>query len=102
MSALEETLLFQIKAAGLPEPVREYRFAPPRRWRFDFCWPDQQIAVEVEGGTWVRGRHSRGVGYARDCEKMNAAQMLGYIVLRFTSDMITSGEALQTIEEVLL
>ena len=101
MSALEDTLLFQIKAAGLPEPEREYRFCE-RRWRFDLAWPSQQIAVEVEGGTWTKGRHTRGSGFAADCEKYNQAALLGWIVLRFTSDMITSGEALQTIEEVLL
>ena len=101
MSALEETLLFQIRAAGLPEPEWEYRFCE-RRWRFDFAWPSQQIAVEVEGGTWVQGRHSRGSGFAADCEKYNKAAILGWTVLRFTGDMITSGEALQTIEEVLL
>ena len=102
MSALEDTLLFQIKAAGLPEPEREYRFHPVRKWRFDLAWPSQQIAVEVQGGTWVQGKHSRGQGHTNDCEKMNTAQIMGWIVLSFTGDMITSGEALQTIEEVLL
>lgn len=46
MSELEETLAFHLKAAKLPAPEREYRFDPERRWRFDFAWPDQMLAVE--------------------------------------------------------
>lgn len=104
MSDLEETLLFQIKAAGLPEPVREYAFAKSigRKWRFDLCWPDLQVAVEVEGGTWSRGRHTTGQGFKADCEKYNQASMMHWLVLRFTSDMISSGMALQTIERVMM
>jgi hypothetical protein len=45
-----------LKAAGIPDPEREYRFDAKRRWRFDFCWPEQRLASEVEGGTWSGGR----------------------------------------------
>lgn len=57
------------------------------------------LAVEVEGGTWSRGRHVSGAGYAKDCEKYNAAQMAGWIVLRYTSGMVTSGEAALDVEK---
>ena len=50
-------------AVGLAAPIREHRFAPPRRWRFDYAWPDRRLALEVEGGTWTGGRHVRGRGY---------------------------------------
>ena len=90
-----------LASAGLPEPVREHRFAPPRRWRFDFAWPDRRIALEVEGGTWSGGRHVRGRGYANDCTKYNAAVLLGWRVLRVTSDMVRSGEALTLLEKAL-
>ena len=59
------------------------------------------MAVEVEGGIWVRGRHTRGKGYERDMEKYNAAQALGWTVLRFSPQMVESGEALETLREVL-
>ena len=88
MSALEEMLEGHIKLAGLPEPAREFRFHPKRRWRFDFAWPDQRVAVECEGGTWMRGRHVRGDGYRRDAEKYNAAVLLGWRVFRLTADML--------------
>jgi very-short-patch-repair endonuclease len=77
----------------LPEPVREYRFHPERRWRFDFAWPANHVAVEVDGGTWGRGRHSRGRGFAADCEKLNQAALLGWTVLRFTADNMMDGQA---------
>lgn len=66
-----------LQAVGLPPPVPEYRFASPRRWRFDYAWPDLRLALEVEGGTWTGGRHVRGHGYERDCEKYGEAVVLG-------------------------
>lgn len=91
----------QMRAVGLPPPQREYRFAPPRRFRFDFCWPDRMLAVEVEGGTWTKGRHTRPQGFANDCAKYNLATLNGWQVLRFTRDHIKSGEALDLIEQAL-
>lgn len=101
MSALEETLLFQIKAMGLALPEKEYRFHETRRWRFDFAYPEYQLAVEVEGGTWAGGRHTRGSGYEKDCEKYNEAALRGWSVLRFTGSMIKSGKAVETLKEAL-
>jgi very-short-patch-repair endonuclease len=66
--------------------TREYYFAKPRRWRFDAAWPDQFVAVEMEGGIWSRGRHTRGVGVRRDMEKYNTAARLGWCVLRFATN----------------
>lgn len=64
---------------------REYRFAPPRRWRFDFAWPLERVAVEIEGGVWTGGRHVSARGFAADCDKYNAAVLDGWAVLRFAS-----------------
>lgn len=69
---------------GWGRPVQEYRFAPPRRWRFDYAWPSRKVAIEVEGGVWIAGRHTRGKGYIRDLEKYNEAALLGWTVLRYT------------------
>ncbi|HLB76050.1 MAG TPA: hypothetical protein VJO72_03365 [Candidatus Dormibacteraeota bacterium] len=101
MSSLEEALLLQITAAGLPRPEREYQFAKPRRWQFDFAFPARKVAVEVEGGVWIGGRHTRGRGYESDCEKYNEASLAGWRVLRFTPAMIRSGAALATVERAL-
>lgn len=89
--------------AHLPRWTREYRFAPPRLFRWDFCWPDHLVAVEIEGGTHSGGRHVRAAGYARDCEKYNLATLRGWRVLRYTSDMIEGDPAacLRQIEALL-
>jgi len=91
-SALEELflgLLAQWRCAGLldlDQPVREYRFAPPRRWRFDFAWPFRHFAVEIEGGAFTGGRHGRGAGFEADLQKYNAAVIAGWRVLRFSGN----------------
>ena len=100
-SELEATLEFHMKAAGLLVPVCEYRFHPPRKWRFDFAWPFEKIAVECEGATWTQGRHVRGAGFEDDCIKYNQAALDGWTVRRFTSGMIKSGNALNQIESAL-
>ena len=100
-SDLEETLAGQIRLLGLEEPEREYRFAPGRRFRFDFCWPERFLACEVEGGTWVHGRHTTGAGFEKDAEKYNLATILGWRVLRVTGNMVRDGRAVALVEEAL-
>lgn len=94
-SRLEELFLLQIRTLEVPEPIREFRFSPPRRFRFDYAWPDRMLAVELEGGTWTRGRHTRGAGFAKDCEKYSMAAILGWRIVRATADQVYSGEALK-------
>lgn len=89
-SSLERTFhtYWNMFAQNAPQPVREYRFQPPRRWRFDLAWPEQKIAIELEGGIWTGGRHTRGKGFEADCEKYNMAALMGWRVLRYTSTML--------------
>ena len=100
-SALEISLAWQLKHFGVAEPVEQYRFHPTRKWAFDFAWPDVKLAVEVEGGTWSNGRHTRGSGFEEDCEKYNAAALDGWLVFRFTGGMVNSGQARLMTEEAL-
>lgn len=65
---------------GLPVPVWEWEFAKPRRWAFDYAWPEVRLALEVQGGIFAFGRHTTGEGFARDMEKWNAAVTLGWFV----------------------
>jgi very-short-patch-repair endonuclease len=80
--------------------VREYKFCPSRKWRFDAAWPKYDVAVELEGGVWSRGRHTRPAGYQKDIEKYNTATALGYRVLRFTANDLEQSP-MQTIEQVV-
>ena len=104
-SPLELRLLVLIRATGFEEPVTEYAFANHlgRRWRFDFAWPDQLLAVEVDGGAWVPGggRHTRGAGFAADHDKFNRATLMGWRVLRFTARHLADGSALADLAEAL-
>lgn len=61
--------------------VKEYKFHPKRRWRFDYADPKKKIAIEIHGGIWRGGRHTRGKGFANDREKMNEAIVLGWRVI---------------------
>lgn len=100
-SKLEEQMRIILLALDAPDWTEEYRFAPPRRWRMDFAIPSLKIAIEAEGGTWTGGRHTRGDGFERDCIKYNEAAIDGWRVLRFTSDMISDGRALEQIERAI-
>ena len=93
-SDLEQRLLNQIIGSDLPAPHTEYRFAPPRRWRVDIAFPRHHIAVEVEGGTWIFGRHQRGAGFEQDCLKYNELALQRWILIRVTGDMVRDGRAL--------
>ena len=96
----EEALAAQLRAAGV-EFAREQTLIPKRRFRFDFLIIGSDLVVEVEGGTWSGGRHTSGVGFRSDCYKYNLALELGYRVLRYTTDMVTKGEAIAQILDIL-
>ena len=106
-SEAELLLSVQLEQAGIPF-VREFYFAAPRKWRADFMvaatW-EQRIPpaylIEVEGGIWSKGRHVRGKGYLDDCIKYNMAAELGYTVLRFPTELVEDGSALEQIRRIL-
>ena len=80
---------------------QEFYFHPDRKWRADFHLIDKKILVEIEGGIWSGGRHTRGKGYIGDMEKYNAATMMGFQVIRFSTDQVKSGLAIQQIEKMV-
>lgn len=100
-SSLERAFLTLLKYENLPLPETQVRFAPPRRWKADFLWPDHRLIVEVHGGTWTGGGHVRGKQFESDCEKANTAQLLGFTYLAFTTDMVHDGRAIATVKEAL-
>ena len=117
MSKIEDLLAFHLDAIGL-EPVREYRFAALtvgsgagvrkrlsdaglKDWRFDYAFPAHKLAVEVEGGGWTGGRHTRGKGFADDLWKYHKAMDMGWVVYRCDGAMVRSGAAVALIEKLL-
>lgn len=114
-SALNDLFLarWRTLAADMPAPVAEYAPIKERRWRCDFAWAAEKVAVELDGGGYgqlvtcqqcgaaVRARKKDGSagallripypshynedGHERDNEKSNALTLEGWLVLRFTS-----------------
>jgi len=87
---------------SLPAPTMQHRFHPQRKWLFDFSWVDERLAVEIDGGAFVRGAHSRGAQQNKDYEKMNVATASGWRVLRFnTASMKCVDDVVTFVAEVL-
>ena len=116
----ENVFVHQVDAEEGIFYIREYRFHPVRKWSFDFIladkFKDQKafeafvnsgrefvsqkcVAVELEGGTYTRGRHTRGVGFAKDCEKRNFATSMGWKVFNFPSKTVEDGSAIKFLRE---
>lgn len=85
-SHLEDKIFFLVQAYQLPVPEREFLFHPTRKWRFDFAYPKIKVAIECEGAIWSFGRHTRGSGFVKDCDKYNSAALLGWRVLKYTTE----------------
>jgi hypothetical protein len=81
------------------ELVREFRFHPKRLWRFDYAFPPLKIAIEVEGGVWTKGRHTRGSGFVKDMEKYNAAAVLGWTLIRVTPKSLLKRSTVDLIKQ---
>ena len=89
-SKAEECLAAALEAEPLPgwDLVREYRFDASRRWSFDFAWPSQRLAIEVEGHY-----HRTHKGQKNDSEKFNEAVRQGWRVLRYPAKELTPPRA---------
>ncbi len=81
--------------------IREHKFHKDRRWRMDYANLKLMIAVEIEGGLWIQGRHNRATGMINDMEKYNEATLAGWDVYRVTPDMVKDGTAYQLVERIL-
>lgn len=102
-SPLEIEFFYQVKAAGLPIPVRQYKALPDRKFLWDFAWVEVRLLVEVNGMTFSRkrGGHSTGGGIARDYTKVNLGTLAGWRVLIFDGKMIHDGRALRMTEAAI-
>ena len=81
--------------------VQEYQFHPKRKWRVDFYLPQFGIAIELEGGVWSSGRHTRGSGYIADIEKYNEITAAGLMLIRVTYATINKRATFDLIERCI-
>ncbi|MDQ1431149.1 MAG: hypothetical protein QOF40_1751 [Actinomycetota bacterium] len=68
--------------AGLPSPTRQHRVRlGTRTVRIDLCYPSAKIAIEYDSWVFHNGRQA----FDDDRARANELVILGFIVLRFTS-----------------
>ena len=130
-SNLEAHLALQIRAAGLPEPERNYRFcaeavggtgrgvrarlaaAGLQDFQLDFAWPGSEVltgrdgrtfdlAVEVDGlRADGKSAHQTISGTLRDRKKWRQGLYLGWVILSLTGREIKTGEGIALIERMM-
>jgi hypothetical protein len=98
---------------GIPVPLAEHKFHESRRWRFDFAWKPHTkeirghifeigaLALEIEGGVWIGGRHNSGAGFVKDMEKYNEAACLGWRIVRCQPRELLTAKMADTIKRAL-
>lgn len=94
--------LDKLQAAGLPDPVPEHKFCA-RGWRFDWCYPNERIAIEYQGGNFNSGKggHSSISGLRRDYEKFTAASVMGWRLVLIDAASVVSGRAVEWVRAAL-
>ena len=83
------------------ECIKEHKFHPTRKWRFDYAIPEHKIAIEVEGGVWTGGRHTSPKGFLGDIEKYNAGTVMGWRILRTIPDELCTNATLQMVRDII-
>lgn len=87
--------------SGLPAPLIEYRFHPVRKWRIDYFFVRARVGLEVQGGIFIQGRHSRGASLLKEYEKLNEAAAMGIRMLYCTPQQLKKGEILPVLKRAL-
>jgi hypothetical protein len=103
VNAAEELLALHLAELGL-RFERQYEYVAGRRFRADFAvWAGavcaRPLLVEVVGGVYQRRAHGSVTGVLRDIDRLNAATMKDLPMLRFTPQMVESGQAKEMIAE---
>ena len=87
-----------LRELGLTPFAREHMFHERRKWCFDFCVPAAKLGIEIEGGIYTNGGHTRGAGYQANLDKYNAAVCDGWHLLRFSVDDVRFGRDIAYLE----
>lgn len=95
------TFFSTLECVNVKRPVPEFSFHPVRKWRFDYAWPEQKIALEVEGGAFIGGRHTSGQGFVADMEKYNAAGMLGWRIFKCVPNDLLKTKTIQMLQKII-
>jgi len=85
--------------------VKSLRYFTPKKrqaktYNLDFAWPELLFAVEIQGGTYRNGAHSRGKGYSEDRKRIRDLRFMGWTVFEYTTDDLQPNTIYGTILEV--
>jgi len=114
----KQPLLFpkrKTKSATKPEPipfgaVAEFQFHPTRRWKIDWAYREQMVALEIEGGLFGRGKkcptcgrrkvagHSSVERIKTDLVKYRELSLMGWILIRVTPQEFRDGTAAELVK----
>lgn len=98
-STAEVSLAKLLKSAGLESCVRQYKYVPGRKFEADFCFVEEKLIIEVDGGIYTRRAHGSIGGIISDMKRTNQASMFGYRVMRYQPSEITK-EPQRVIQEI--
>lgn len=101
-TSAEEVLAIDLTAAGLMF-TRQFEYAVGRRLKADFVVQanSDAVLVEIQGGVYTRKAHGSVSGVLADIDRLNAATVNGWRMLRFTPKQVDEGEAIPMIERAL-
>lgn len=99
---IQETFFLLLDQVDISRPHPEYIFHRERLWRCDYCWIEQKIILEVEGGIFIQGRHSRGAGMKADFTKYNEAAIYGYRILKVIPSELCSFNTINLLRRILI
>ena len=102
MNEIQQNFTRLVEEATGHKCVCELMFHPTRRWRFDYAIPSAMVAIEVEGGAYTQGRHTRGKGFEADIEKYNTAEAMGWHVLRVTPEWLCAPKTIELVHRTVV
>ncbi len=84
-------------------PEFQFAKAAGRLWRIDWYFEGngRKVALEVEGGVFTGGRHTRATGFMGDMEKYNAMAARGILLLRTTPDQLLTNQTIELLQQAI-
>lgn len=79
----------------------EYRFHPSRKWRLDIAFPAERVGIEVQGGIFIAGRHTRGAALLKEWEKLNTLACMNWRVLFVQPSELCMDKTIKVIKTAL-
>jgi hypothetical protein len=96
-----EKIAHHCRRRSLPRPTVEFQFVAFRAWKLDVAWPELLVGVDIQGGAFKGGHHSRGPGMRDDFEKLAHAVMRNWRVLLMMPEQVKAETGLFWIERTL-